>query len=88
MFIAAPTAHADTGDRVRHLANENSNIKTVVKAPFRKCSSRVSHWVEMAEAKLAAGETAESSSSAGAPDGMNAKDIKAKKDCLQKEGGA
>jgi hypothetical protein len=73
MFITAPTAHGDTGDRVHHLANENSNIKTFVKAPFR------SHWVEMAEKKLAVGETAESSSSAGAPDGMNAKDIKARK---------
>jgi hypothetical protein len=79
MFITAPTALADTGDRVSHLANKISKIKTVANAPFRKCSSKVSHWVEMAEAKVAAGEAAESSSSAGASDGKNAKDIKAKK---------
>ena len=79
MFITAPTALADTGDRVSHLANKNSKIKMVANAHFRRCSSRVSHWVEMAEAKVAAGEAAESSSSAGASDGKNAKDIKAKK---------
>ena len=88
MFITALTAHADTGDRVSHLANKISKIRTVANAPFRKCSSRVSHWVEMAEAKVAAGEAAESSSSAGASDGKNAKDIKAKKTARKNEGGA
>ncbi|KAL3805540.1 hypothetical protein ACHAW5_005601 [Stephanodiscus triporus] len=77
-------ANADTGDRVSHLpANENSKIETVAKTPFRKCSSRVSHWVEMAEAKLAAGEAAESSSLVQI-DGTNARDNKVKKTARNK----
>ena len=85
MFITAPTAHADTGDRVSNLTNKISKTMTVANAPIRKCSSRVSHWVEMAEAKVAACEAAESSSSAGASDGKNAKDIKAKKKTARKK---
>ena len=47
-------------------------------ATFRKCSSKVSHWVEMAEAKLVAGEAVESSSLVATDNIRSSKDIHAK----------
>ena len=69
-------------------ASNGKNMKDVKKAKQKTaCNKKEEHDFEDDSTKLAAGDTAETSSLVAA-DGKDAKDIKLKKTALKNEGGA